>query len=191
MNKEDIVAFFDDKAKIWDDIQIRNEEVISLILDLGGITDGKKVLDVACGTGVLFPDYSARGAEVVGIDISSEMVRIAKEKYPHIKVICGDAQSENFDDMFDAVMIYNAFPHFINPRELFNNLSANLKASGRLSVAHGLSEKELAECHSGSAENVSQTLMSKENLAEIMSEFFEVDVMISDEKMYMVSGVKR
>lgn len=191
MNKEDIIAFFDDKAKIWDDIQIRNEEVISYILDLGGITEGKKVLDVACGTGVLFPDYTARGTVVVGIDISPEMVRITKEKYPHIKVICGDAQCDKLDDMFDAVMIYNAFPHFINPRELFNNLSSHLKASGRLSVAHGLSEKELAECHSGSAKNVSQTLMSKENLAEIMSEFFMVDVMISDDKMYMVSGVKR
>ena len=95
------------------------------------------------------------------------------------------------DEVFDTVMIYNAFPHFINPRELFANLSAHLKTSGRLSVAHGLSEKELAECHSGSAKNVSQSLMSKENLAEIMSEFFDVDVMISDDKMYMVSGVKR
>lgn len=191
MNKEDIVAFFDELAPKWDDMQVRKEDIINLILDLGGISSGKKVLDVACGTGVLFPDYLARGAEVVGIDISPEMVKIAAEKYPQIKVICGDAQSDKFDDIFDAVMIYNAFPHFINPCELFANLSANLKTSGRLSVAHGLSEKELAECHSGSAENVSQTLISKENLAEIMSEFFDVDIMISDEKMYMVSGVKR
>ena len=191
MNKEDIIEFFDGLAPKWDDMQVRKEDIINLILDLGGISSGKKVLDVACGTGVLFPDYLARGAEVVGIDISPEMVKIAAEKYPQIKVICGDAHSDKFDETFDAVMVYNAFPHFINPRELFANLSAHLNASGRLSVAHGLSEKELAECHSGSAEKVSQTLMSKENLAEIMSEFFDVDIMISDEKMYMVSGVKR
>ena len=191
MNKEDIIAFFDKLAPEWDDMQVRKEDIINLILDLGGISSGKKILDVACGTGVLFADYLARGADVVGIDISPEMVKIAAEKFPQIKVICGDAQSFQFDETFDAVMIYNAFPHFINPRELFDNLSANLKKSGRLSVAHGLSEKELAECHSGSAKNVSQTLMSKENLADIMSEFFDVDVMISDDKMYMVSGLKR
>ena len=191
MNKEDIIAFFDKLAPEWDDMQVRKEDIINLILDLGGISSGKKILDVACGTGVLFADYLARGADVVGIDISPEMVKIAAEKFPQIKVICGDAQSFQFDETFDAVMIYNAFPHFINPRELFDNLSANLKTSGRLSVAHGLSEKELAECHSGSAKNVSQTLMSKENLADIMSEFFDVDVMISDDKMYMVSGLKR
>lgn len=34
-----------------------------------------RLLDVACGTGVLFPDYLARGASVTGIDISPEMAR--------------------------------------------------------------------------------------------------------------------
>ena len=191
MNKEDIIAFFDNIALSWDDMQVRNEEVINHILDLSGIDKGKKVLDVACGTGVLFPDYYSRGAEVVGIDISSEMVRVAREKFPETDVFCGDAQIFKFDSSFDVIMIYNAFPHFTNPVKLFINLSESLNQQGRLTVAHGLSEAELAKCHSGKAKNISNTLISKEKLAEIMSEFVDVDVMISDDKMYMVSGVKR
>lgn len=45
------------------------------------------VLDVACGTGVLIPDYLERGAaQVTAIDIAPEMVRIAREKFPQENV---------------------------------------------------------------------------------------------------------
>lgn len=191
MDKKEIIDFFNKLAPSWDDMQIRNEAVIAEILQKGGITKGVRVLDVACGTGVLFPDYISRGAEVVGIDISENMVKKAIVKFPEVKVICGDATDFSFDDKFDVIMIYNAFPHFAQAERLIKNLSQALKPSGRLSIAHGISEKELAECHSGSAKNVSVPLVKKEVLAEMMSPYFEVDVLISDERMYMVSGVKR
>lgn len=191
MVKKEVVEFFDKMAPDWDSGQSRNEEVISLILENGGIREGKKILDVACGTGVLFPDYISRGARVTGIDISTEMVRIAKEKYPSLKVTCADAESFCFDESFDAIMIYNAFPHFVNPKALFENLIKHLESGGRLTVAHGMSEKELQKCHSGKAKNVSMPLPSKEKLSKMMSVFCDVDVMISDERMYMVSGRKK
>ncbi|MEE1322154.1 MAG: methyltransferase domain-containing protein [Acutalibacteraceae bacterium] len=190
MDKKEVIEFFDAVAPHWDDIQLRNEDVIRLILDMGGISKGKHILDVACGTGVLFPDYISLGADVTGIDISAEMVKKAKEKFRGIEVICSDAESYSFEKQFDAVMIYNAFPHFTNPKALFENLTKHMKKGGRLSVAHGISEKELEKCHSGTARNISLPLPSKEKLSEIMSEFCDVDIMVSDERMYMVSGVK-
>ena len=91
MKKETIISFFDKCAPWWDDDMIRNEEVIATILDNTAIRPGIRVLDVACGTGVLFPDYLSRGvAEVTAIDISPEMAKIAAEKFPEVKVICGD-----------------------------------------------------------------------------------------------------
>ena len=114
----------------------------------------------------------------------------AKEKFPETELICGDVLDFSFNDEFDAVMIYNAFPHFAEPERLIEKLSLLLKTSGRLSVAHGISEKELAECHSGSAKNVSVPLVKKEVLADMMRPYLRVDVQISDERMYMVSGVK-
>ncbi len=191
MNKNQVTSFFDAMAKNWDSNQVRDEEIISLILDKGGIVKGKKVLDIACGTGVLFPDYIKRGAEVSGVDISPEMVRLAKDKFPCVEVIVADAEEYSFGENYDAVMIYNAFPHFPNPERLLENLSLALKDGGRLTVAHGISEKELEKCHSTVAKDVSLPLPSKEKLGEMMSEFFIVDVMISDEEKYIVSGVKK
>ncbi len=192
MDKKDVIEFFDSLAPGWDSGNERNEKVIEFILQKGGIKKGSHILDVGCGTGVLFGDYEKIGAaSVTGIDISPEMVKIAKEKYPSYKVICADAESYSFDESFDAVMIYNAFPHFAFPEKLIENLSSYLKEGGRFTVAHGISEAAIAECHSGIAKHVSLTLPSKETLSEMMSELFSVDVMISDDEKYIVSGVKK
>ena len=191
MDKKEIIAFFDNLAPCWDKTNVRDEDVISEILQKGGIRKGAKVLDIACGPGVLFPDYESLGAEFAGIDISENMVKKAREKFPEAEVICGDATTYDFSSDFDAVMIYNAFPHFDEPQRLIENLAKSLKKSGRLSIAHGISEKELEKCHSGSAKNISVPLVKKEVLAEMMKPYFEADVLISDERMYMVSGVKK
>ena len=119
MEKKAVAEFFDRCAPWWDDDMIRNEEIISAILDNGGIRAGIDVLDVACGTGVLFPDYRKRGvASVTAIDISPEMAKIAQGKFPEVRVICGDVETAVFDRQFDAVMVYNAFPHFPDPAHL-------------------------------------------------------------------------
>ena len=191
MDKNQVITFFDALAESWDRNQVCDDGIISFILDKGEITKGKRVLDVACGTGVLFPYYESREVSVTGTDISPEMVKIAKEKYPHVEIICGDAETYSFSEKYDAVMIYNAFPHFADPQKLFGNLIKALRKGGRLTVAHGISMEEVQKCHSGVAKNVSLPLPQKEALAEIMSPFFDVDLMISDERMYMVSGVKK
>lgn len=191
MNKAEIKEFFDRLAPSWDERQTRNEKVISLILQKSGVGEGVSVLDVASGTGVLFGDYLKCGASVTGIDISEEMVKIAKEKFPDVTLICDDAETFSFTGQYDVVMIYNAFPHFTDPEKLFKNLTKVLKKGGRLTVAHGMSMAELQKCHSGKTEKVSRPLPEKEALAETMSPYVKVDTMISDEKMYMVSGKKK
>ncbi len=191
MDKNKIITFFDDMAFCWDSNQEQNEEIIAFILDKGEIIKDKKVLDVACGTGILFPYYIHRSANVTGVDISSEMLRIANEKFPDIRLVCADAEEYVFENNYDSVMIYNAFPHFPNPEKLIRNLSGALKSGGRLTVAHGMSERELEKCHSTVAKDISLPLPSKEKLCRMMSELFDVDVMISDEEKYIVSGIKR
>ena len=121
IDKRDVIAFFDKRAAAWDAEMIRHEPVIQAILDNAGVGDGARVLDVACGTGVLFPDYLARGASVTGIDISPEMARIAAAKFtgePRVQVLCGDVEETVFPETFDVVMVYNAFPHFPDPARL-------------------------------------------------------------------------
>ena len=192
MDKKKIAAFFDNCAPWWDDDMIRNEEVISKILDNGGIREGVHVLDVACGTGVLFPDYLKRdAASVTGIDISPEMVKIAAQKHPQVRVICGDVEEVTFDRLFDCVMVYNAFPHFPDPERLIRNLAGLVQPGGRLSVAHGMSRAALLDHHAGRASSVSIDLIHESELERIFCQWFDVDVVISDDRMYQVSGIRK
>lgn len=192
MDKNEIKQFFDELAPVWDTNLKRNNEIIDLILDLSGVKKNISVLDVASGTGVLFDDYLKREVGfLTGIDISDKMLRIARDKFTNVELICGDAETYDFGIKYDVVMIYNAFPHFTNSQQLFLNLSKALNSHGRITVAHGMSMEELEECHKGTAARVSLPLPRKEIMAEMMAEFFDVDIMISDENMYMVSGIKR
>ena len=59
----------------WDQELVHDDQKINTILDYAQIHDHVRVLDVACGTGVLFPDYLARNvAQITGVDISSGMI---------------------------------------------------------------------------------------------------------------------
>ena len=140
MVKKQIITFFDDRASDWDIYQERNEEAIAFILDKGEITKGKNVLDVACGTGILFKDYLNRGAVVTGVDISSGMLRVAKEKFPDIELICADAEEYVFEKKYDSVMIYNAFPHFPCPPRGSRWFHHSSRQKARPSGKHGWSQ---------------------------------------------------
>ena len=192
MEKKDIITFFDQCAPWWDADMVRNEDLIAQIMDNGGIKEGIHVLDVACGTGVLFPDYLKRNvASVTGIDISSEMAKIAREKFPEVTVICGDVETAEFSRKFDAIMVYNAFPHFPDPAHLIQVLANLVKPGGKLSVAHGMSRAQLTSHHAGRASTVSIDLLHEKELAALMEPYFDVDVIISNDRMYQVAGVRR
>ncbi len=148
-------------------------------------------MDVACGTGVLFPDYLQRGvASLTAVDISPEMVKIARSKFPQVEVFCGDVQDVDFGRQFDCIMVYNAFPHFPEPEKLIERLSALLKSGGTLTVAHGMSRAEIDHHHEGAASKVSVGLMHEEELAKIFAKHLTVTDIISDARMYAVCGKK-
>ena len=195
MHKSDVIAFFDRCAPTWDAEMVKSDEIIEKILDNAEVMAGQDILDVACGTGVMFPYYLKRGAaSVTGIDISPEMAKIAAAKFadqPNVRVICADVEEMQFDRKFDRIVVYNAFPHFPKPKRLIKILSGLLKEDGRLTVAHGASREAIDNHHSGSASKVSNGLMTADSLKKLFDAHFDVEVMISNRKMYQVSGVKR
>ena len=189
----DVIAFFDRLAPTWDAGMVRNEAAIETILDLAGIEAGLAVLDVACGTGVLIPDYLARGvAHVTAVDISPEMTKIAQGKFAgndRVTVLCRDAQTMDLGRTFNRILIYNAFPHFSDPEALFATLCRHLVPGGRLTVAHGMSRERINEHHRGGASQVSNGLPSAETLSALMAPFLRVDRLVSNENLYAVSGL--
>ena len=195
MEKKDIIKFFDRCASTWDADMIKSDVIIGRILDNAEVGAGMDVLDVACGTGVMFDYYLQRGvASVTGIDIAPEMAKIAAKKYAadkRVQVICGDVEEVSFERKFDRIVVYNAFPHFPYPKRLIKILAGLLKEDGRLTIAHGASREAIDNHHNGPASKVSNGLMAAESLKRIFDAHFDVEVVISNRHMYQVSGVKR
>lgn len=194
MNKQDIIDYFEKHAASWDDEMIRSDEIIGIILDNAGVHCGSRVLDVACGTGVLIPDYLERGvSSVTAVDISPEMIKIARAKFPqdNLRFICGDAESAELGSDYNAIVIYNAFPHFPEPEEIIARLSSLLAPGGILTVAHGMSREQIDRHHHGSAQHVSRGLMHEEELKAIFEKHLEVTAVVSDDRMYQVAGRRR
>ena len=57
MEKKDIIEGFDRRAPTWDAEMIKSDAKIGRILDNAEVGPDMDILDVACGTGVMF-DYS-------------------------------------------------------------------------------------------------------------------------------------
>ena len=195
MEKKDIIEFFDRCAPTWDVSMVKSDLLIGKILDNAEVSEGQHILDVACGTGVMIDYYLQRNvASVTAIDISPEMAKIAAAKYadnPKVTIICGDVEEATFGQKFDCIVVYNAFPHFPYPKRLIRRLAGLLKEEGRLTIAHGMSRSDIDRHHSEEVGLVSQGLMPADHLKRLFDSYFDVEIMISNDRMYQVSGVKR
>lgn len=194
MNKKEIRAFFDRVAPDWDSHLVVDNEKINFILNKAGIAENCTVLDVACGTGVLFPHYLHRNvSHVTGVDISPNMTRIAaaKNRDIRVEVICADIETLPVHRRCDCCVVYNAFPHFPHPQALIACLASWVTPGGRLTVAHSMSLAALKKHHEGPAEHVCREMLEAHELAKLFAPWFAVDCAVSDDEKYVVSGVRK
>lgn len=107
------------------------------VIDLLNPQPGERILDVGCGTGHLTARMAERGALVVGVDSSPEMIRQARESYPALAFEVADARALRFSEPFDAVFS-NAALHWVRPPEAAAAaIFAALKPGGRLVAEFG------------------------------------------------------
>jgi SAM-dependent methyltransferase len=83
-------------------------------LDLLDPRPGERVLDVGCGDGALSLKIIDRGAEVVGVDSSPELVEVARAAGIYAELT--DAADMQFDRLFDAAFS-NAALHWMLDKE--------------------------------------------------------------------------
>lgn len=97
----------------------------------------ERILDLGCGTGHLTAEIAARGARVIGIDRSPDMIEQARKLYPDLRFEIADAVDFNFDEPFDAVFS-NAVIHWIRDQDaLLSNVYRALKPAGRFVAEMG------------------------------------------------------
>jgi len=92
---------------------------------------GERILDLGCGTGALTAEIAGRGAEVLGVDQSEEMISQARTKHPALKFETLDARALRFNAEFDAVFS-NAVLHWIPEAEqVIAGVAQALRPGGR------------------------------------------------------------
>ena len=192
MDKNVVKEFFNKQAADWDSHSVRNEEIISEIMANCRFEEGMTVLDIACGTGVLFQDYIDRGAEyIAAVDMSEEMVKIAQEKFPDVDVMCTDGERLDLGEAFDLVMVYNAYAHFNDPDGLMDTLIRSVKPGGRVSIANDCGRVFLNKHHEEKAAIVSKQLPEAAEVAAMLEPYFTIETVIDDERMYQIVGVRK
>jgi demethylmenaquinone methyltransferase / 2-methoxy-6-polyprenyl-1,4-benzoquinol methylase len=129
-----VEAMFDRIAPRYD----RMNRVISLGQDARwrrravaalGLAPGARVLDLACGTGDLCRELSARGHRPVGVDRSAGMLRAAATDAPLVR---GDAERLPFrDESLDGVVCGFALRNFVDLDTVFRVCARLLRPGGR------------------------------------------------------------
>ncbi len=108
--------------------------------DLIGILDpkqGERVLDLGCGTGQLTQKIAERGAEVIGLDASPEMIGQARRNFPRLQFVLEDAAAMNFDGEFDAIFSNAALHWMLQASEVAAAMFRALRKRGRLVAEFG------------------------------------------------------
>jgi ubiquinone/menaquinone biosynthesis C-methylase UbiE len=93
------------------------------------INGDSRVLDVGCGTGLLFSQVAAEAQTVVGVDVSIKLLLQAKEharKFRNVNLVQADADHLPFiSDYFNVVFAFTVLQNMPNPLETLSEIKRN------------------------------------------------------------------
>jgi ubiquinone/menaquinone biosynthesis C-methylase UbiE len=146
--------------------------------------NGSRLLEVGCGTGHWSEYFSNRGFEVTGVDISKEMIEVAKNK--HIaKSQFQVADGENLpfaDESFDLAVAVTTLEFTANPEKMVSEMARCVKKPagklivGVLNALCSYNQKRKNKSHGVySAAN----LLSPEQIKELLERFGKPQILIA------------
>ena len=110
---------------------------------------GARILDVGCGSGWLCEYFARFGYDVTGIDISPDLIEMARERLRNVpfgadhetgtayRFLVHDIEAAALDETFDAIICYDALHHFEDEHAVLRHLFAMLDYGGQLFVIEG------------------------------------------------------
>jgi ubiquinone/menaquinone biosynthesis C-methylase UbiE len=192
--------YFDRHAHKWDRLcHSKAEDKLEKLLRNFRLKKGSQVLDLGCGTGILFPHILkavGKRGRVFGVDLSEQMLLEARRKHrnENIFLICAPAENLPFlPGSLDYVIAFASFPHFEKKAKAIQEINRVMKRGGRLFIAHLLGSKELQEHHrsSGDIEVMRDILPAEKVLKRMLKrEGFKKILIIDKPSLYVACGSK-
>ena len=138
--KEESKEEFNKQAEKFDTENIgkHSRELYDNIIYKLGQFSFTKLLDVGCGTGNLLSlIYSKFNVEIAGIDLSPNMLEIARNKLgENADLRLGDSENLPFEnETFDIVTCTDSFHHYPNPENVLAEFKRVLKPKGTSIIA--------------------------------------------------------
>ena len=184
----EIKVFFDKAAPNWHNTD--DPIIIKKILKAIQLKKGDKVLDVGCGKGIITPFiYEITDTLVKAIDISENMIAGAKGLHPEVNKYlfeCADFYEYCDAQKYDFIIIYNAYPHFLDKLALKDKAFSLLKENGKLVIAHGMSRSALRKHHSGLNLHISREITSPIEESNDFLDHFELQKWVDDDTFYLM-----
>jgi len=105
-----------------------------------------RVLDVGCGVGRISFEFAARGIEVYGLDISKEMVEVAKAKSRDVEFLVMDSGRLGFrKNLFDLAIAVTVLQHVTKEetmRAAIQEMIRVVKPTGKVAIMEHIARKE-------------------------------------------------
>lgn len=105
----DLIA--EDYAKKFDPIE-SDDDLIFPNLFLSHLEPDAKIVDLGCGTGFSAGYFTKNGMNVIGVDLSKNMINIAQRNYPGIHFFIEDVRNFSLNNQVDAVWAGYSLFHF-------------------------------------------------------------------------------
>ena len=149
----DIAIAYDSIAQDYANKRCRPGEKMKLALPY--LAKGMRILDLGCAHG-RFYELIPQGVNYIGLDISKNLLIIARKKYPKAKFIYGDMTNEKVWQKlgkFDAIFSFASFHHLMNKKDqakVLGYFHQSLKDKGLLMiVVWNLWQKKYQPYHQG------------------------------------------
>jgi len=118
--KRDVMRNYDHLAGIYDaQYSEEQNEKMKAALRSVDVKDDDYVLDLGCGTGLLFEHVGNRAKLLVGLDVSTKILNGAKKRakrFPNVAVLRADADLTPFpNEIFDAIFAITLLQNMPNP----------------------------------------------------------------------------
>ncbi|MEO7654820.1 MAG: class I SAM-dependent methyltransferase, partial [Sphingomicrobium sp.] len=151
--------YFSGHAEVWDQIRslhVAESEVERAIDHALGKRSLGRLVDIGTGTGRMIELFAPRSAEAIGIDRSSDMLRVARVKLEAAGIASGLRQGDMYalpleDAVADTVIIHQVLHYAHSPAAAVAEAARILRRGGTLLVvdfaAHGREELRTRDAH--------------------------------------------